>query len=61
MFDIDTVRAALKKAHLGKLEVKIGVHYNTLLGIRNGTNKNPTLKTLTAISNWMAASHKDKK
>lgn len=54
MLDISVIRNALADRNLARVAQKTGIHANTLRGIRSGANANPTLETLTKISNYLA-------
>lgn len=54
MLDIAVIRKALEDRNLARVAEKVGIHVNTLRGIRSGANANPTLETLTRISNYLA-------
>lgn len=53
MYDLNKIRAFLKERSLQEVAEKTGVHYNTLLAIRDGTNTNPTFVTLTKIQTYI--------
>lgn len=55
---LDEIRAAL--AHVSAREVAdaTGLSHATVANIRNGANVNPTLRTIKALRDWLAAAEK---
>lgn len=50
---VDEICAALKDRNLSVVSEKTGVHRNTLATIKNGDNRNPTYRVLTALSSYL--------
>ncbi len=52
MLTLDQIRKALRDRRLAKVAESTGLHYNTILEIRDNPNANPTYKVLLALSTY---------
>lgn len=52
MLTIDTIRKRLQDRSIPVVAELAGVHYNTLLGIKNGTNTNPSYAVVKKLSDY---------
>lgn len=48
-----------KKVTINQLAINSGVNYNTIIKLLNGSNKNPTLKTIIGIAGAMKMTVKE--
>jgi len=55
MMDLDSIVGALKGKRLDVVEDATGIHRNTLTGLRDGWNKNPTYRVVKALSDYFTA------
>lgn len=53
MLTLEQIREQLKDRRLQVVADATGVHYNTLLDIRDNENANPRYSTLIQISNYL--------
>lgn len=53
MMDLDKIVLALKDKRLDVVEDATGVHRNTLTGLRDGWNQNPTYRVIKALSDYL--------
>ena len=53
MLNLIQVRELLDDRSLSKVAEKTGIHYNTLRGIRDGTNDNPTYQVMIKLSEYL--------
>ena len=60
MLTLDEIRAALQMRVLTTVSRHTGVNRTTLHNIKNGSETNPTLKTMQALSNYLAPEYKGK-
>jgi hypothetical protein len=56
MMTLDQVRAALMDRRLIVVASATGLHYNTLLDIRDNQQSNPTYSTIKALSDYLERS-----
>ena len=54
MLTLGQIRELLDDRKLDIVSEKTGLHRNTLAAIRDGRNDNPTLKTIEALSDYLA-------
>jgi len=54
MLTLGQIRELLDDRKLDVVSEKTGLHRNTLAAIRDGRNDNPTLKTIEALSDYLA-------
>lgn len=50
---IEAIQAALQDRRIDKVARATGLHYNTVRDIRDSTRANPTLRVMTALSNYI--------
>ena len=53
MNSLEKIRSALQDRRLSAVANATGIHYNTLLAIRAGTNRNPRLDTVMALDEYL--------
>lgn len=53
ILDLETIRKQLDDRSLYKVSDRTGIHYNTLLKIRDGENANPSYKTVLTLSKYL--------
>ena len=53
MNSLEKIRSALQDRRLSAVANATGIHYNTLLAIRAGTNCNPRLDTVRALDEYL--------
>lgn len=53
MIELEWIRQALTDRMPSKVSAATGLHVNTIVAIRDGANKNPTLKTLNALAQYL--------
>lgn len=53
MLTIDEIRDRLKDRKLSTVAEATGIHYNTLRSILRGDNKNPTLRVMSSLSEYL--------
>lgn len=51
----EQIRAYLQDANLAKVAKETGLHYNSMLAIKNDVNGNPTWRTIKIISEYIDA------
>jgi len=54
MLTLSQIQQLLADRRLDVVSEKTGLHRNTLAAIRDGSNGNPTLKTIEALSDYFA-------
>lgn len=54
MIDLAEVRERLRDRRLSVVSRETGIHYNTLIRIRDGANVNPTYRVLEALSAYLS-------
>lgn len=57
MLDIEEIRQALQDRVLTAVEKQTGINRNTLAAIRSGTARNPSHRTIAALSEYLAPKH----
>ena len=57
MLDIEEIRQALQDRVLTAVEKQTGINRNTLAAIRSGTARNPSHRTIAALSEYLAQKH----
>jgi len=57
MLSMDEIRQALNMHVLTSVAAQTGINRNTLSQIKNGQEVNPTLKTMQALSDYLAPHH----
>lgn len=60
MLTFEEIREALKMHSLSSVATHTGINRNTLSRIRNGREENPTLKTMQALSAYLASRYDSK-
>ena len=55
MIELDWIRKALADRMPSKVAKATGLHVNTIIAIRDGGNKNPTLSTLNSLASYLMA------
>ena len=60
MLTIEQIRTALKERSLTKVMLATNINRTTLWQIRQGKHTNPTLDTLTKLSEYLAPDHQRK-
>jgi hypothetical protein len=53
MLTLDQIREKLADRKLDVVSKSVGVHRNTLYGIRNGSNKDPRYSIIKALSDYL--------
>lgn len=53
MMPIEDIRYQLKDRSPKKVAAACGIHFHTVRAIRDGRNTNPTLRVMTALSNYL--------
>lgn len=53
MMDLEKIVLALKDRRIDAVEESTGIHRNTLAGLRDGSNKNPTYRVIKALSDYL--------
>ncbi len=54
MLTLEEIRLALADRRLDRVSEATGVHANTLYAIRSGANRNPSYRTLKALSDYLS-------
>ena len=54
MLDIEEIRQALQDRVLTAVATQTGINRNTLAAIKSGTARNPSHRTITALSEYLA-------
>lgn len=49
----DQIREYLRDANLSKVARETGLHYNSILMLRNAESMNPTWRTINALSQYI--------
>jgi len=57
MLTLEEIRQALEMHSITSVATHTGINRNTLHNLRNGTETNPTLKTMQALSAYLAPRH----
>lgn len=53
MMTLEQIRAQLKDRRIDLVSKGSGVHYNTVVGIRDNEEANPTWRVLKALSDYL--------
>ena len=53
MMIIEQIKLALKDRRISMVSTATGVHYNTIRGVRDNENANPSYKVLKALSDYL--------
>lgn len=59
MMYLDEIRALLADRRLSLVAEATGLHYNTILAIRDDPNANPTYKAVKALSDYLKQGQKN--
>lgn len=58
MMTIEAIQRALQDRRIDKVARATGLHYNTIRDIRDSGKANPTLRVMTALSNYLEGGDK---
>lgn len=56
---LEQIRAALRDRVTNKVAEETGIHPHTIRAIRNGTNQNPTYRTMQALAEYLSGNTAD--
>lgn len=59
LMTLDEIRTRLRSENLTTVATETGLNYNTVRFIRHGRLDNPTLKTMTALTDYFKAKDKE--
>lgn len=55
MLTLEQIKTKLEDRNLPVIAERTGVSYRTIVNIKNGTNKNPSLRIVKALSEYFGA------
>jgi hypothetical protein len=53
MMTIEAIKLALRDRRLSMVSAATGLHYNTIRGVRDNENANPSYKVMKALSDYL--------
>lgn len=59
MMTIEAIRLALRDRRISMVSLATGLHTNTIKGIRDNEDANPTYKVLKALSDYLEGTKKN--